>query len=568
MALPPSSSSSLSSSSSSSSSENSYLPGERWESIFKRIIINIINFHTTIALPPSSSSSTTSSSTSTTLSTSSSSSESYLPDECWELIFKHISHPHDLESLSLVSRQLHSFVKRLITHLTISDRVLPLLPALLRRFPNLTSIKLTRNINADIDAILSQIASFDLPSLHFLDISHQHTFPSHGLRQFSQKFPTLKSLNCSHTKPDLALIAECFPDLEEIDVRYTLTSVPTFRVSHIEAPLASGLKKLRKVDLSGTYILQESSIFTFCQNCVSLEALLISDIGASAIANAIRQRPQLRSLSVKRCNVRWELIDALVSLRDLTCLDLPYSNISDEALCALADGVLSLTELSLQNCGEYGYVGISCLLRTCNNLQHLDLQGTQFLNDEYVIELSSLLGNLKVVKFSGNENLTDLSLFAIMRNCPLITEIRMDSTGVGKQKVEEDCLVVSSHLKFLYLSHNKWLDDGSVTMLASVCPNLEIIDLTYCKRVSEGAIDILCRCCKIQRMDLAYLGYDLPQFQFRVNLEVPTLSVLNLSRCRISDEELCLISKSCYKLKELNLDHCHQITNDRVKQMC
>ncbi|MED6131387.1 hypothetical protein PIB30_009609 [Stylosanthes scabra] len=465
----------------------------------------------------------------------------HLPDECWESIFKHLTNPHDLESLSLVSRRFHSFINRIHTHLTVSEGLLPHLPALLRRFPNLTSIELTRYINADIDAILSQIASFDLPSLHSLDISHQRTFPSDGLRQFSQKFPTLKSLYCSHTHPDLVLIDECFPNLEEIDVSLTYLFPDT------EA-LASGLKKLRKLDLSGTYMLGDSSIFTFCQNCVSLEALVVhqtDSISKIGIGNAIRQRPQLRSLDVRWGNVTLEFIAAL-------------------ALCAIAEGGLPLRELSLGDSSGYQYSGISCLLRKCN-LQYLDLQRTEFLNDECVIELSLLLGNLNVVKLSGNEKLTDLSLLAIMRNCPFITEIRMERTSLGKHKLEEDCLVVNSHLKFLYLAQNKWLDDGSVTMLASVCPNLGMIDLTESWRVSKGAIDVLQMCRKIQHMNLAHLGWDL--FQFLVNFEVPTLFVLNLSWTRISDEELSLISKSCYKLKELNLDCCQKITANGVKQV-
>ncbi|MED6184392.1 hypothetical protein PIB30_047081 [Stylosanthes scabra] len=212
------------------------------------------------------------------------------------------------------------------------------------------------------------------------------------------------------------------------------------------------------------------------------------------------------------------------------------------------------------HCLGYQYSGISCLLRKCNNLQHLDLQDTEFLNDECVIELSLLLGNLNVVKLGRNENLTDLSLFAIMPNCPFITEIWMDSTGIGKQKVEEDCLVVNSHVRFLDLSCNPCLNDERVKMIASVCPNLEMMNLSYCRRVSMGAVEVLWRCCKIQRMDLANLGYELSQFQFRVNFEVPTLFVLNLSRLSISNEELSLISKSCYKLKELKLDYCDKIT--------
>ncbi|MED6199079.1 hypothetical protein PIB30_072555 [Stylosanthes scabra] len=462
-----------------------------------------------------------------------------LPDECLESIFKHLNNPYDHESLSLVSKHFLSLTNRIPTHLTISEGVLPLLPALLRRFTNLTSIKLNRKFTGDIDALLSQI------------------------------FPTLKSLNCSRTRPDLVLIAECFPNLEEIDVSFTSEFEDTDL--HVKAlALTSGFKKLRKVDLSYTFFFKDSSLSTFFQNCVYLEAIAVDECSASkiAIANAIRQRPQLRSLEVKltRGDVTLELIDTLASLKFLTFLDLSGSSLSNEALCSIAEGSLPLRELCLDSCKGYGVGGISCLLRKSNNLQCLDLQRTYFLNDECVMDLFLLLGNLKVVKLSANEKLTALSLYAIMRNCPLITEIRMDCTGVGK--LQEDCLVVNSHLKFLYLAGNSGLDDESVTMIASVCPNLEMIDLTEsCRRISKGAIDILWRCCKVQSMDLYSIGCDLPQFQFLVNFEIPTLFVLNLSVCTISDEEISLLSKSCYNLKELTLDFCDKITDNGVKQV-
>ncbi|MED6153817.1 hypothetical protein PIB30_105776 [Stylosanthes scabra] len=491
-----------------------------------------------------------------------------LPDECWESVFKHISDPHDLESLSLVSSHFLSITNRLLTHLTVSHHTLPFLPALLRRFTNLTSIKLMRYLNGNIDKLLSQIASFNIPSLHSLDISHQNTFPSHGLRQFSLKFPALKSLNCSSTPQDLGLIAECFPNLEEIDV-----SFPRYRLNmisdgdfHVKA-LASGLKKLRKVNISGTYTLRDSSIFILCQNCEFLEELVVCQTGCVCrigFANAIRMTPQLRSLAISRLTS--ELIDALVSLKGLTCLDLSYASISDDALCALSEQGLPLRKLSLPGCKGYGFGGISCLLRKCNNLQDLDLQGTEFLNDQCVIDLSLLLGNLNFVKLSENRELTDLSLFAILRNCPLITEIKMEKTGLGKQKLQEDCLVVNSHVKSLYLARNSWLNDASVTMLASVCPNLEMMDLSICHGVSKGAIEILWSCRKIQRMNLAQFGYDLLPFQFRVCFDVPTLCVLDLSGLGISNEDLSFISKSCYQLKELELSSCHKITTKGVKQ--
>ncbi|KAL1292719.1 hypothetical protein AAHE18_19G018700 [Arachis hypogaea] len=488
--------------------------------------------------------------------------EPHLPDD------DHLDH----ESLSLVSRQLLFLTNRLRTDLSVLDPVPPLLPALLRRFRNLTTIKITRYFTGDINALLSQIALFDLPSLRSLDLSHQPTFPSHGLRQFSQKFPTLKSLNCSFTPQDLGLIVECFPNLEEIDVSFPPNNSDEITDYSRVMAFASGLKKLRKVNVSGNRKFRNSHIFTLCQNCHFLEELIVlkSTSKLSVIrqmANAIRQRPQLRSLAFSGSHDKIsEFIDALVNLKGLTCLELSWSCISDEVLCAVAEEGLPLRKLSLQYSIGYGYHGISRLLRKCNHLQYLDLESTEYLNDQRVGELSLLLGNLNFVKLNRNRELTDLSLFAIMRNCPLITEIRMESTCLGKKKVEENFLVVNySHVKFLYLANNLWLGDRSLTILASVCPNLEIMDLSDCGTHSKGAIEVLSRCCKILRLDFAHLGYK--EFPFKVNFEVPTLFVLNLSWSIIGNEEPSLISKNCYNLKELKLEYCSKITASGVKQV-
>ncbi|QHN75597.1 hypothetical protein HN51_053273 [Arachis hypogaea] len=519
-----------------------------------------------------------SSSSSTSDSESEYSNLQHIPDECWESVFKYLSDPLDHESLSLVSSHFLSLTNRLRTSLTVSDHVLPFLPALLRRFPNLTSINLTRP-TGELNALLFQISSSHLPSLRSLDLSHQPALPSIALRHFSRKFPALKSLNCSFmdslTDKDLNLIAECFPNLEEIDISYPNYSGIADAESRVNA-LASGFKKLRKVNLSGSHIVWFSSIFDLCQNCEFLEELVllstnfIGPTGPIGFANAILQRPELRSLALGCSRVGFmsegDVISKffeLVSLKEFTCLELSYSPLSDECLCVAAEEGLPLRELSLPGCFQYGYGGISSLLRNCNNLQHLDLQCTEFLDDRCVIELSMLLGNLNFVNLSENSKLSDSSLFAIIRNCPLITEIRMERAGVGKQKVEKDCLVVNSHLKFLYLTRNSYLNDESVEMIASVCPNLEKMDLSYCERVSEGAVEVLRKCCKIRHMNLARLGSEL----FRIDFEIPTLCLLNLSWLRIRDEELSLISKRCHRLRELKLDFCQKITANGVTQV-
>jgi len=120
----------------------------------------------------------------------------YLPDECWEHVFKFLNDGSNysyLKSLSLVSKSFLSITTRLIFSLTVYHRR-PLICwlsicRLLRRFTNLTSLNLKRYYKCiNFDVLLGQISSFPL-NLSSLNLSHHCTIPA-GLRAFSQNITT------------------------------------------------------------------------------------------------------------------------------------------------------------------------------------------------------------------------------------------------------------------------------------------------------------------------------------------------------------------------------------------
>ncbi|KAK2401138.1 F-box/LRR-repeat protein [Trifolium repens] len=134
-------------------------------------------------------------------------------------------------------------------------------------------------------------------------------------------------------------------------------------------------------------------------------------------------------------------INSLLSLKGLTSLDLSSLNISDELLSSVAMEGLPLTKLVLRNCTGYTYDGIFCLLSNCRSFQHLDLQYTRFLDnqhltDQRLVQLSSFLGHLISINLNHCRKLTELALFALARNCPLLTEIKMEYTLIGKESAE------------------------------------------------------------------------------------------------------------------------------------
>jgi len=385
---------------------------------------------------------------------------------------------------------------------------------------------------------------------------------------------------------DLLLIADCFPFLEHLDVSFpenndnSTDPVSDFGVK----ALSLALPNLRSVNLSGNYFINDPSILSLCKNCELLEEIVIFEchfITQRGIASAIRERPCLRSFCVSnfgygikngdnaRPYVTSDFITALVGLKGLTCLDLSCSSISDEFLCCVAEEKIPLKKLVLQGCCNYTYVGVLCLLSSCQTMEHLDLQNTEFLCDRRVEVLCEFLGNLVSINVSGCRTLTDLALFALIKNCPLLNEIKMEATDVGKKgiDVEEELLVngvVNRGVKSLYLGRNSWLRDENVEMIASVCPSLEVLDLSYCCGISEGVVEVLRRCREVRNLSLAFCsGVKLKGMEF----EVPKLEELNLSRSTVDDETLCVISKCCRWLLHLDLENCSGVTGNGVREV-
>ncbi|KAK2366188.1 F-box/LRR-repeat protein [Trifolium repens] len=184
-----------------------------------------------------------------------------------------------LNSLSLVSKQFLSITNRLRLSITIYKQLK--YSHIFERFTNLTSLNLNGNRNnLNLDNLLYRMSRFPLKQLTSLNISDQPTFPANGLRAFSQKITTLTSLTCSYifskslNTSDLFLIAECFPLLEQLELSYS-SGFPNLSsyVDGVEA-LSHALIKLRKINISG-FPINDQSLFHLFNNCKYLEDVIM-----------------------------------------------------------------------------------------------------------------------------------------------------------------------------------------------------------------------------------------------------------------------------------------------------
>jgi len=171
--------------------------------------------------------------------------------------------------------------------------------------------------------------------------------------------------------------------------------------------------------------------------------------------------------------------------------------------------------------------------------------------------------------FQRFPNLTSLRLahyFCHDRFCwirTLASSIRMKYTQ-NNSVDNSNLFVVGPQLKSLHLTSSPCLrDESSIKMIASVFPNLQLLNFSYCYNISkEGIIHVLRTCPEIKHLNLTgCLGRKLRG----MNFDVPKLEVLNLSHTNVDDETLCVISKCCRGLLQLILEGCAVVTDKGVK---
>jgi len=285
----------------------------------------------------------------------------YLPDNCWRSVFTFLikndeednENSQTFKHLSLVSKQFLSITNSLRFTLTMYDGTLFFLPRLFQRLTNLTSLDFCC-YGFEIDVILHQISHFPL-NLKTLIIEFQQTFPTKGLRAFSQNITTLTSLTCSRFDSldycDLCLIADCFPNLQLLDL------------NHCEEVSEEGIVyvlmtclNIRHLNLSGCFDLK-----------VKLDGLMNFDV------------PQLE------------------------VLNLSDTRVDDRALGVISKSCRGLLRLLLQNCQCVTKKGVKHVVENCTQLREINLYGC-IVHPKFVASLprSSLRKNLDFMPSFNN----------------------------------------------------------------------------------------------------------------------------------------------------------------------
>ncbi|XP_074314868.1 F-box/LRR-repeat protein 14-like [Silene latifolia] len=486
---------------------------------------------------------------------------------CWDIIFDKLNNPSDRDSISLVCKEFLSITNLIQESLTVISPSINVLVNLLHRFPNSKKIQLM-NFQGDLNRAIQVISQSGL-NLEELDLSHNENLPDVCLQNLSSAMKNLKILDCSHSSmkdPDLLKIANYFPQLEDINISYSCVDLTDQGIEF----LASNLKRLRKVDVTGNTCITDKSVISLSLNCHFLEQFIADspvakfEIGSFGVENSI------------------DLPKNLVSLK--------FTNlkISDQFLQSVAKAEIPLTELSLLFCKSYTFSGISSLLRSHPCLKSLALFGADFLTNEHIDYLCQFLANLKTIKLNCCPLLSDSAFVTLSERCNLLSRLEIGNTCLGKEElINDDHPVKNYAVRFLRLWSIQFLCSAYLRKVLLICPNLEKLDLSNCFRGTEllDVADILdysprinslvlnqcrhlrfCReqakASKLEKLVAMYSGIN-DEILAMIGRNSPGLLYLDLEECKnVTEKGVKAVIESCKRLRYLNLSGCLNVNVD------
>ena len=112
-------------------------------------------------------------------------------------------------------------------------------------------------------------------------------------------------------------------------------------------------------------------------------------------------------------------------------------------------------------------------------------------------------------------------------------------------------------VNWLEIMQNRYGITLTINEFIKMCPNLKILDLSdsefWQTEISNGEL------VNIEKLTLAYNTEEFKVLDF-LNL-FPNLKILNLNYCKVSSDELLLLSMSESKIEEVHLNSCNEIYN-------
>ncbi|KAH3830064.1 uncharacterized protein LOC127876598 isoform X2 [Dreissena polymorpha] len=261
------------------------------------------------------------------------------------------------------------------------------------------------------------------------------------------------------------------------------------------------LDKLRTVELVECTMLQSAGVAALGRCCTQLQSVNLRGvvfITDSALVPYLTQRNLSRLLIAESQNISDRIL-GLISCRladTLTHLDLSWcEDISEKGINNICMKCSNLKCLYLKKC-PISDSTLQLLAENARDIEELSVEVSDLkedmLTDSGLIVLSENLTKLRILDISWNLSVTDLGLYAILKNCALLEEANL--RGLKQITIAPLMHMIDSYadLKASSLGNLEPLPQRSRVF----APNLRVLDLDYSDLVNDQLLQMIVNVCR------------------------------------------------------------------------
>ncbi|CAG5120750.1 unnamed protein product, partial [Candidula unifasciata] len=416
------------------------------------------------------------------------------------------------------------------------------------------------------DMVFERLVSV-FQNLEDVSIASTHMIFGSDLYSVNQSSPAML-----HFSAFLKFVQENAQNLKHIDISYT--SVPNEALGSLA--MINNLA-LEKLSLRGCAEISDKGLKNFVTHQHFLKILDISgcrELGSSkdffkTLANNL---PHLHTLIMRKCARMGQCdITSLADFGSLHTLDMgEVLNLFDiDLIKGLCCQVPHLTRLALPFCPDITDAFVVELCKTNYRLAELDLSSCFKLTDISLHAITKSLTSLQVLRLSYCREISDIGILGYLPEKGVVPRSSFDFDHDGCPcSRERDSKIfrkptgaIREHKHCISKAHNS-LENGEDMFMLSNLKSLQVLDLSYCPRITDTGVTEAVRFPELSSLSLN----GLPKMKDRAVVAVarhnPILKEVKLSyNMAITDVAVAELMMRCTRLSTLDVSQCGSLTD-------
>ncbi|XP_042066918.1 F-box/LRR-repeat protein 3-like [Salvia splendens] len=344
------------------------------------------------------------------------------------------------------------------------------------------------------------------------------------------------------------------------------------------------LKCLEDLVLEGCFGIDDDSLAALNQGCKSLETLdmsscqKVSHVGLSSLTTATASLRQLILSYGSRVDLA--LADSLQKLSMLQSIKLDGCKVTCSGLKAIGNWCVSLSEISLSKCLGVTDEGLSSLVTKHKDLRKLDITCCRKITSASVAHITNSCTSLVSLKMESCTLIPAEAFVLIGQRCQFLEELDVTDNEIDDEGLKSIstcsrlrslklgiCLNISdeglihigmscSKLKEVDLYRSEGIGDSSISAIASGCRDLEMINIAYCKSITDRSLMSLSKCSKLNTLETRGCLLITPVGLEAIAMGCKQLSKLDIKKClNIDDAGMISLARFSQNLKQINFSY-------------